>query len=240
MRRAGEIQHDIDALVDLTRDNAAQQESLRQVQKLADAKLADCGRRSSSAGSRALRPPCRSSAPTGARRSWMSCGAWSPKWRTASSNCWRSGMPRPKTDADRTIWTIAVWMPIALLVLAVAAVVLMRTVRFGGPAAPPSAPGKKWGGIALHYASAVIIVAVAVVLRMAVGGRPSALCLCLSPFIRQSSWWRASGEAGRGSWPPCSRRWRPITGSSRPMGSSLSTPRTTSWPWGSSPAPVCF
>ena len=79
-------------------------------------------------------------------------------------------------SADRTIWTIAVWMPIALLVLAVAAVVLMRTVRFGGPAAPPSTPGKKWGGIAIRYASAVIVVAVAVVLQMAVGGllRPSA------------------------------------------------------------------
>ena len=48
-------------------------------------------------------------------------------------------------SANRTIWTITVWMPIALLVLAVAAVVLMRTVRFGGPAAPPGTPGKKVG-----------------------------------------------------------------------------------------------
>ena len=37
----GQVQHDIDALVALTRDNAAQQESLRQVRKLADAKLAE-------------------------------------------------------------------------------------------------------------------------------------------------------------------------------------------------------
>ena len=42
------------------------------------------------------------------------------------------------TSADRTVWAITVWMPVALLVLGVAAVVLMRTVRFGGPAAPPS------------------------------------------------------------------------------------------------------
>ena len=40
-----------------------------------------------------------------------------------------------EASASRTIWTIAVWMPLALVVLAVAAVVLMRTVRFGGPAA---------------------------------------------------------------------------------------------------------
>ena len=37
----GEVHHDIDALADLTRDNAAQQEGLRQVRKLADAKLAE-------------------------------------------------------------------------------------------------------------------------------------------------------------------------------------------------------
>ena len=40
----GEIQHDIDALADLTRDNPAQQESLQQVRKLADAKLAELRR----------------------------------------------------------------------------------------------------------------------------------------------------------------------------------------------------
>ncbi len=74
-------------------------------------------------------------------------------------------MPRPTPAANRTIGTVAVWMPIALLVLAVAAVVLMRTVRLGGPAAPPMVPGKRWGGIALRYASAVVVVAVAVALR---------------------------------------------------------------------------
>ena len=37
---AGEVHHDIDALPTLTRDNPAQQEGLRQVQTLADAKLA--------------------------------------------------------------------------------------------------------------------------------------------------------------------------------------------------------
>ena len=41
MRRPARFDHDIDTLVELTRDNAAQQESLRQVQKLADAKLAE-------------------------------------------------------------------------------------------------------------------------------------------------------------------------------------------------------
>ncbi len=43
---------------------------------------------------------------------------------------------------------------------------LMRTVRFGGPVVPPSAPGKKWGRIAAEYASAVVIVTVAVMLKI--------------------------------------------------------------------------
>ncbi len=68
-------------------------------------------------------------------------------------------------SAHRTIWTVTVWMPIALLVLAMAAVVLMRTVPFGGPAASTVTPRKKWGSIALQYASAVVAVAVAVVLQ---------------------------------------------------------------------------
>jgi PAS domain S-box-containing protein len=52
-----------------------------------------------------------------------------------------------------------------LLALGVAAVVLMRTVRFGGPAAPSRAPGKKWRRIAAEYAAAVTVVAVAAVVQ---------------------------------------------------------------------------
>ena len=58
-------------------------------------------------------------------------------------------------------------------------------------------------------------------------------------FIRQSCWSRASAGAGRGSWPRCSRRWRPITGSSIPWERSASTRRMTFWPWASSRAPAC-
>ena len=69
---------------------------------------------------------------------------------------------------------------------------------------------------------------------------PSALCPRLSCSIRQSSWWRASAAAGRGSWPPCSRRWRPLIASCRRTGQfSISAPNDV-WPWGSSPAPACF
>ena len=68
---------------------------------------------------------------------------------------------------------------------------------------------------------------------------PSARCRRLSLSIRRCCWWRASAGAGRESWPPCSRRWRPIIGSSRRMGRSASTLPMTFWPWASSPAPIC-
>ena len=71
-----------------------------------------------------------------------------------------------KASANRTILTITVWMPIALLVLGVAAVVLMRTVQFGGTAPPTVRLRRKWGGVALQYVSAAVIVAAAVFLRL--------------------------------------------------------------------------
>ena len=126
-------------------------------------------------------------------------------------------------SADRTIWTIAVWMPIALAGVG-------RCRR--GPDAhrairrPRRAARRSGRKVGRHRHS----------LRFRGGhrgrGRRAADAVggCLRPAadlyhasIRRSSWQRASGEAGRGSWPPCSRRWRPITGSSRRMGSSVST-----------------
>ena len=107
-------------------------------------------------------------------------------------------MLRPTPAANRTIWTIAVWMPIALLVLAVAAVVLMRTRAIRRPRRAARHSREKVGR---HRRS----------LRFRGGRRcrgraccdggwrsPSALCLSSSLFIRQSSWWRASAGGGPG------------------------------------------
>ena len=70
------------------------------------------------------------------------------------------------SSANRTIWMTALWMPVALLMLAAAALVLMRTVPLGGPAARPGTPRRKWAGLAAGYVSAVVIVAVAALLRL--------------------------------------------------------------------------
>ncbi len=67
--------------------------------------------------------------------------------------------------AGRTIWTLAVWMPLSLLVLAVAALVTLRKVRFGEMGGPPAAPRQSVKNIALRYALAVVAVAVAAALK---------------------------------------------------------------------------
>jgi PAS domain S-box-containing protein len=66
---------------------------------------------------------------------------------------------------NRALVALLVWMPLALVLLAAAGVLLMRTVRFGGAPALPGAGGKAWAGIAARYGAAVIIVAAAVALR---------------------------------------------------------------------------
>jgi CHASE3 domain sensor protein len=161
----GRIQHDIDALVALTRDNPAQQESLRQVKELSDAKLLELRetiqlRRQS--GLEAALEVVRSDRGKTIMDKLRSVVA---TMTNREQQLLEERSDAANTSANRTIWTIALWMPIALLALAVAVVVRMRTVRFGGAAALPSTPRKQWGGIAVQYASAAIIVAVAVVLR---------------------------------------------------------------------------
>jgi PAS domain S-box-containing protein len=162
----GQVKHDIDALTALTHDNAAQQERLEQVRKLTDAKLTELQetiqlRRKS--GLETALPVILSDR---GKKIMDELRGVVAEMEAREQHLLEERNAAADTAANRTIWTVAVWMPIALLVLAVAAVVLMRSVRLGGPAARPSTPGKKWGGLAIRYAAAVAIVAVAVVLRM--------------------------------------------------------------------------
>jgi PAS domain S-box-containing protein len=162
---AGQVQHDIDALVGLTRDNPAQQESLQQVQKLADAKLAvlretiQLRRKSGLAAALPVILTDRGEKIMEELRGVLA------EMKGRELQLLEARNAAANASANRTISTVALWMPLALLVLAVAAVVLLRTARLGGPAVPPGPPGKKWGLIALRYLSAVAVVAVAVVLR---------------------------------------------------------------------------
>ena len=143
----------------------AQQESLRQVQKLADAKLAvlretiQLRRQSGRDAALAVVRTDRGKKIMDELRGMVA------EMENRERQLLEERNEAANASADRTIWTIAVWMPVALLVLAVAAVVLMRTVRFGGPAAPPSSPARNGARRPCNTLSAVAAVAVAVLLR---------------------------------------------------------------------------
>ena len=165
----GQIHHDIDLLADLTRDNAAEQEDLRQLQKLADAKLAELQETIQLQRQSRHQAAVTVVLTDRGKKIMDDLRDVVKDMKDREDKLLDEENAAADASANRTRWAISVWMPIALLVLGVAAVVLMRTVRFGAAAAPRSAPGKKWGGIAIHYAFAVIAVAVAVVLRWRLG-----------------------------------------------------------------------
>ena len=160
-----QVRHDIDALADLTRDNADQEKSLRQVRELADAKLAlleETTQLRRKSGLEATLPLLLTDRD---KKLMDGLRAVVAEMEDREQKLLGQRNEAARISADRTIWTITVWMPVALLALGVAAVVLMRTVRFGGPAALPVMPGRKWAVLPLHYASAVAVVAVAAALR---------------------------------------------------------------------------
>ncbi len=162
----GRLDHNIDALASLTSDNAAQQESLKQVRKLADAKLAELRdtieiRRRS--GFEAALPVIISDQ---GKKIMDDLRETIADMQNREQQLLEKRNDEAKTDANRTIWTISAWISLGMVLFTIATLVFMRTARFGGPVALPGMPEKKWGRIAIRYGSTVAIVAVAVVLRM--------------------------------------------------------------------------
>ena len=159
------IQQNIDALADLTRDNADQQESLQQVRRLSDSKLAELRetiRLRKKSGLQGALPVILTDRD---KRIMDDLRGVVAEMQAREQALLDARTAVAEASASRTTDTIALWMPLALLVLGVAGVVLMRTVRFGGPGGPPGRAGKAWAGIAMRYGSAVGIVAAAVLLR---------------------------------------------------------------------------
>ena len=62
----------------LIRDNAGHRKASGKSENCPTPNSPNCGRRSNCGASRALRPPCRSSVPTGARKSWTTAGRGGP------------------------------------------------------------------------------------------------------------------------------------------------------------------
>ena len=162
----GELPHDVEAIHELLGDDAAEQAALGQVQKLSNAKLAELRltielrRKSGLQGALPVIVTDRGKKTMDALRGVIA------EMEARQRQLLEEGSHTASSDARRTLWAIAVWVPIALLVLAAAAVALVRTVQFGGVAAPSTSPRKRWGLVALQYLAAAVIVAVAVVLQV--------------------------------------------------------------------------
>ena len=162
---AGQVQHDIDVLVDLTRDNPAQQENLHQVQKDTDAKLAELEETIQLRRKAGLQAALQVVLTDRGKKIMDHLQGVVARMKIRQQQLLDARNEEANTSADQTLWTIAVWMPIGLLVLALAAVATMRTVRFDGSVGPPRSMGRKWATLAVQYLSAVVAVAVAIVLR---------------------------------------------------------------------------
>ena len=184
-RASAGSQQDIDTLASLTRDNASQQESLQQVRKLSDAKLAELRetiRLRRESGLKAALPVIL----TGRCKKIMDdLRGVVGQMKAREQTLLNEQTAAAQAVASHVIWTIAVWIPLALVVLAVAAIVLVRTVRFGGPAPWPSTAGQAWAGIAIRYGFAVISVAVAAVLwqRLAESFGPLPVFITFYPAV---------------------------------------------------------
>ncbi len=161
----GQIQDEIETLLTLTRDNADQQQDIQRVQKLSRDKLAElqetielCEKSGRQAALQVILTD------RGMKIMDQLRGVVAEMTRREQQLL---DVRNEAADAQsqRTIWMIAVWMPGALLVLAVAAILLMSRVRRAEAAAPLASPGRAWAGLAVRYVLAVIVVAVAAVLR---------------------------------------------------------------------------
>ena len=173
----GRVQHDIDAVVDLTRDNAAQQESLRQVQKLADAKLA------------LLREMIEVRRKSGLEAAlWVILTDWDKKIMDELRGAIAEMEDREQQLLDkRTRGGEDQRRSDHLDDCRVDAHRLARVGRGGrGPdagqcaSADPFAPRRKWGRVAVQYAAALLAVAVAAGLRWRLEGSFGALPLFLT------------------------------------------------------------
>ena len=162
---SGRIPRELDALSSLTGDNPAQQESLQRARKLANAKLAELDetiqlRRKS--GPEAALQLVRSDR---GMRIMDDLRAVVNAMETREQGLLEARSDAVNVVSHRTLLTIALVMPLALVAIALAVVALIRNLRFLGPDPRPATPGGKWPGIALTSISAAILVAVAAVLR---------------------------------------------------------------------------
>ena len=210
------IKQKLDAVGDLTKDNPAQEETLQRVRAMTADKLAELAKRSNCAGSAyGGRPgggphrPGRADHGRHPRRRQQH-GAGRTATAGSSHRCGRGRQGKYHLDDwrldARVVAGAGPGRPGPL-----------RIAGFGGPGEPSPARGRKWASIAGRYGSAVIAVAVAVVLARllvaAFGDLPT--FVTFYPAVLLVATLGGGGpDPGHGAL----GGWRPITGSSRRMG----------------------
>ena len=159
------IKRDSDVLAVLTRDNPVQQEALRQVKSLVEVMLAELKETIELRRTSGLDAALKAILTDRSRKIMDELRSVVDVMNRRERNLLEVRNATATVLADRTLWTVIVWMPLALLVLALAALVLTRTLLFGGSIIPPAIGLKRWRDIAVRYAAAVIIVVVAAMLQ---------------------------------------------------------------------------
>ena len=220
------IERKLDAVGELTTDNPAQQETLRKVRRWRPASWRNFSERSNCAGTAVRRRPGRWSSPAGASRSWTRSAPWSTRWRRKRIASWIFRTAAAEASKRNTTVTVGVWMPTALLVLALAVLALIAHDRAGRP---QRTVAESWRMVGPHRrplwrggdrcrrgrGAARWLVA-------AFGPLPTFVTFYPAVLLVASI-----GGGGPGSSPRCWPRWRPIIGSYRPMARWPSPRRTT-------------
>ncbi len=161
----GVIGRNLDTLGELTKDNPTQQQSLRQLRTLAEAKLAELRETIRLRQQHGLQAALPESITDRDKRMMDDIRSAIGQMESRERRLLDLRTEEANASARCATWAMVIWMPVSLLVLAIAALAIIRTARWGVLGEPSGSPGRKWAGLATQYAAAVIVVAVAAVLR---------------------------------------------------------------------------
>ena len=234
------IQRNLDSLGDLAKDNPTQQKSLRQLHTLTDAKLAELQETIQLRRTGGLQAALPRILTDRGKQIMDDIRSVVGRMEEHERHLLDARTEEADASARHTIWTIAIWMPLSLLVLAVAALAIARTARLGVPNEPPATGGRKWASLAVRYGCGRRRCRRGRGVALAVVGvlRPSAhLCHFLSGRHLGGQHWRGrAGDRGHGALGLGGR----LLVHPALWAISVFRRRMTPWRWAFSPPPASF
>ena len=164
-RAQGQIKTDLDEVRKLTSDNPAQQKNLDGVESLSQEKLQELRETIELENSHHHDQAVEIIKTDRGKKSMDALRAAIGDMESMENRLLGERDAKARQAASRTMWTLGIWMPLSLLVLAVTAVVTVRRMRFVAPEAAPAPVRAAWKAITLRYGLAVAAVAVGVAVR---------------------------------------------------------------------------